>query len=297
MRWAIAIMITLLASAGFAQEQEPNNLEANLRWALFRQYAAICKSFHIVHSDKAGQDAETLLRDLQAPAPYVEDRCIIAHRMEAERVTRADLQTHFDQPYAAAIALCKMLKHGGGYEGCEIESRRKAGDDLIRRVISKATCAKMLGMLVPPRSSSGLCISIPGIDGEEERWAPFIAAVFFTPTSKPAETAGCFSPGRQPSSDRVSQALAKLFAGDRTVAAVTDRMARAGFTCGQKDCARRHLTLYIHLANKEPAAPDIAVLDAGPYIEISSTPAGDVTQLCLKPQLHYRSENAVSSER
>jgi hypothetical protein len=297
MRRAILTFLMLIGSAACARAQLEISLDANLRWALFPQYAAICSSFHVIHTDKAGQDAETLLRDLKAPMPYMEDDCVLAHRMEAERVTVADLYTHFDQPDRAALGLCNQLKHGGGYEGCEIESRRGAGDILIRRAISKAVCASILRARVGTAAGGGLCISIPGIDGQEERWAPFISAVFFSPDMKPEETAGCYSPGQPPSSDKTSQALAVLFAGDRTVASVSERMVRAGFTCGRKDCSRRNLTLYIQAPAKGRAAQNMAVLDAAPFIEISSTPAGDVTELCLKPQRLYRSENAVSSER
>lgn len=277
MRWGIVALTALLASAGFAQEQERNSLDGNLRWALFPQYAAICKSFHIIHSLKADQDAETLLRDLKAPLPYVESGCVLVHRFEAEKVTIADLHTHFDQPYQSAMGICNLTKRSGGAEGCEIESRRRAGEVLVRQVITKAACASMLRA----GSGSGLCISVPGIGGQEERWAPFISAVFFGPRAKPDENAGCFSPGREPSSGKVPQALAALFAGDRTVASVTERLARAGFECGETACLRRHFTLYASLSAKE-RAPGIAVLDEAPAIEIRSSSAGEVTELCLK---------------
>ena len=63
MRWAITIATVLFASTGLARGQERGSLDANLRWALFQQYEAICKSFYLIESQKADPDAETLLRD------------------------------------------------------------------------------------------------------------------------------------------------------------------------------------------------------------------------------------------
>lgn len=278
MRWKIAaILMTLLAGAGLAHGQERKSLDGNLRWALFQQYEAICKSFHLVHGEKADQRPETLLRDLKTPMPYVESSCVLAHRRAAEAAGTADRQAHFDPTYQAAERICKMTKRSGAAEGCEIESRRRAGEAFVRQAITKAACAYML----QAGSGSGFCLSIPGITGEEQRWAPFISAVFFDPNTTPNENIGCFSPGQEASSGKVPQALATLFAGDRTVAAVTERMARAGFECGDKACSRRHFTLYASQPAEE-RPPGITVFDEAPTIEIRASATGEIAELCLK---------------
>src|SRR5688572_7468831 len=86
-QFALGVVSATLAAtmllAGVSLARAEQQLSVDAQWALFRQYAAICKSFHVIASSEVGQDAERLLRDLKPPRPYGEYDCKNAHRIVA----------------------------------------------------------------------------------------------------------------------------------------------------------------------------------------------------------------------
>ena len=130
-------LLLLMESFGNAQAFFKKNPDANLQWAVFSNYEAVCKGFYVIPAGTHEPDAEALLRNLKEIDPVPEDHCLSAHRKALETASRSEVDTLLNENYKRLLLGCGFSKRGGGPEGCEIESRRTAGEILVREAVSK----------------------------------------------------------------------------------------------------------------------------------------------------------------